>query len=76
RLLGEGSIGPVYRAKYADGKVFAVKKINPSLLDGGSPEEFSQIVTSTCKLRHPNIAEQTINLEHQSQNCIGNCSGY
>ncbi|XP_045829892.1 protein STRUBBELIG-RECEPTOR FAMILY 5-like isoform X2 [Trifolium pratense] len=57
RLLGEGSIGPVYRAKYADGKVFAVKKINPSLLDGGSPEEFSQIVTSICKLRHPNIAE-------------------
>ncbi|KAK2432217.1 STRUBBELIG-receptor family [Trifolium repens] len=57
RLLGEGSIGPVYRAKYADGKVFAVKKINPSLLDGGSPEEFSQIVTGICKLRHPNIAE-------------------
>ncbi|KAL9304604.1 hypothetical protein ACSQ67_021867 [Phaseolus vulgaris] len=26
RLLGEGSIGCVYRAKYADGKVLAVKK--------------------------------------------------
>jgi serine/threonine protein kinase len=38
-------------------QVFAVKKINPSLLDGGSPEEFSQIVTGICKLRHPNIAE-------------------
>jgi hypothetical protein len=24
RLLGEGSIGPVYRAKYADGKVLSV----------------------------------------------------
>ena len=57
RLLGEGSIGRVYRAKYADGKVLAVKKINPSLLDGGPPEEFSQIVSSIGKLHHPNIAE-------------------
>ncbi|RHN58228.1 putative protein kinase RLK-Pelle-LRR-V family [Medicago truncatula] len=57
RLLGEGSIGPVYRAKYADGKVLAVKKLNPSLIDEGSPEEFTQILSNMCKLRHPNIAE-------------------
>nr|XP_004488910.1 protein STRUBBELIG-RECEPTOR FAMILY 5-like isoform X2 [Cicer arietinum] len=57
RLLGEGSIGRVYRAKYADGKVLAVKKINPSLFDDGPPEEFSKIVSSISKLRHPNIAE-------------------
>ncbi|CAL5210455.1 unnamed protein product [Lathyrus oleraceus] len=57
RLLGEGNLGPVYRAKYADGKVLAVKKINPSFFDGGHPEEFSQIISSICKLRHPNIAE-------------------
>ncbi|KAK7254993.1 hypothetical protein RIF29_28392 [Crotalaria pallida] len=57
RLLGEGSIGRVYRAKYADGKVLAVKKINPSLLDGGHQEEFSLIISNISKLRHPNIAE-------------------
>ncbi|CAI8601504.1 unnamed protein product [Vicia faba] len=57
RLLGEGNLGPVYRAKYADGKVLAVKKINPSFFDGGRPEEFSQILSSISKLRHPNIAE-------------------
>ncbi|KAG4399413.1 hypothetical protein GLYMA_08G225900v4 [Glycine max] len=57
RLLGEGSIGCVYRAKYADGKVLAVKKINPSLLHGGPSEEFSQIVSRISKLHHPNIVE-------------------
>ncbi|KAL2321422.1 hypothetical protein Fmac_025801 [Flemingia macrophylla] len=57
RLLGEGSIGRVYRAKYADGKVFAVKKINPLLLHGGPPEEFSQIVTNISRIHHPNIVE-------------------
>ncbi|ESW07866.1 hypothetical protein PHAVU_010G165200 [Phaseolus vulgaris] len=57
RLLGEGSIGCVYRAKYADGKVLAVKKINPSLFEGGAPEEFSQIVSKLSKLHHPNIVE-------------------
>ncbi|XP_019448455.1 PREDICTED: protein STRUBBELIG-RECEPTOR FAMILY 5-like isoform X1 [Lupinus angustifolius] len=57
RLLGEGSIGCVYRAKYVDGKVLAVKKIKPSLLDGGHPEEFSQIVSNMGKLHHPNISE-------------------
>ncbi|KAK7381475.1 hypothetical protein VNO80_00018 [Phaseolus coccineus] len=57
RLLGEGSIGSVYRAKYADGKVLAVKKINPSLFQGGHSEEFSQIVSKLSKLHHPNIVE-------------------
>ncbi|XP_058767406.1 protein STRUBBELIG-RECEPTOR FAMILY 5-like isoform X2 [Vicia villosa] len=57
RLLGEGNLGPVYRAKYPDGKVLAVKKINPSFFDGARPEEFSQILSSISKLHHPNIAE-------------------
>ncbi|XP_027344843.1 protein STRUBBELIG-RECEPTOR FAMILY 5-like [Abrus precatorius] len=57
RLLGEGSIGRVYRAKYADGKVLAVKKIDPSLFHDGSPEEFSQIVSIIGKIHHQNIVE-------------------
>ncbi|XP_029129141.1 protein STRUBBELIG-RECEPTOR FAMILY 5-like isoform X2 [Cajanus cajan] len=57
RLLGEGSIGRVYRAKYADGKVLAVKQIKSSLFNGGPPEEFSHIVTNISRIHHPNIVE-------------------
>lgn len=38
-------------------QVLAVKKINPSLFEGGAPEEFSQIVSKLSKLHHPNIVE-------------------
>ncbi|KAJ6676000.1 hypothetical protein OIU85_012088 [Salix viminalis] len=57
RLIGEGSLGRVYRAKYPDGKVLAVKTIDLSLLQGAKPEDFSEIVTSISKVHHPNIAE-------------------
>ncbi|KAK9014438.1 hypothetical protein V6N11_005595 [Hibiscus sabdariffa] len=42
RLLGKGTIGCVYRAKYPDGK---------------KPDDFSKLVTNISKLHHPNIAE-------------------
>ncbi|KAI5563588.1 hypothetical protein BDE02_14G001300 [Populus trichocarpa] len=57
RLIGEGSLGRVYRAKYPDGKVLAVKTIDLSLLQGAKPEDFSEIVASISKVHHPNIAE-------------------
>ncbi|KAI4330219.1 hypothetical protein MLD38_028520 [Melastoma candidum] len=57
RLIGEGTIGRVYKAKYADGKVLAVKKIESSLFQGRKPEEFSEIVTKISALHHPNITE-------------------
>ncbi|KAM1240678.1 hypothetical protein ACFX15_045428 [Malus domestica] len=57
RLLGQGSIGRVYRAKYDDGKVLAVKKIDSSLFQGSPPQEFSNIVVNISKIRHANIAE-------------------
>lgn len=57
RLLGEGSIGRVYRAKYADGKVLAVKKIGSSLFQGSRQEEFTEIISHISKLHHQNIAE-------------------
>lgn len=56
RLIGEGSLGPVYRAKYPDGKVLAVKKIDSSLFQGAK-QEFSEIATSISKVHHQNIAE-------------------
>ncbi|TYK01151.1 protein STRUBBELIG-RECEPTOR FAMILY 5-like [Cucumis melo var. makuwa] len=57
RLLGEGTIGRVYKAKFGDGKVLAVKKIDSSVFQGRRTEEFSEVVTIISKLNHTNIAE-------------------
>ncbi|XP_068641574.1 protein STRUBBELIG-RECEPTOR FAMILY 6-like isoform X2 [Aristolochia californica] len=50
RLVGEGSIGCVYKAKFLDGKVLAVKKI-----DFESYQDFIEVVSNISKLQHPNI---------------------
>lgn len=55
-LIGEGSIGRVYRAVFDDGKVLAVKKIDSSVL-ANHPEDFTEIVASISKLHHPNVTE-------------------
>lgn len=70
RLLGQGSTGRVYRAKYADGKVLAVKKIDSSLFKGGRPEEFSEIVANISKLHHQNIAELVGYCSEQGHNML------
>ncbi|CAN6571057.1 unnamed protein product [Malus baccata var. baccata] len=44
RLHEQGTIGRVYRAKYSDGKVLAVKKNDSTLFQGLPPQEFSDIV--------------------------------
>ncbi|KAL6996171.1 Protein STRUBBELIG-REPTOR FAMILY 6 [Sarracenia purpurea var. burkii] len=56
-LVGEGSIGRVYRAQFDDGKVLAVKKINSSALPNHLSEDFMDIVSNISRLRHPNITE-------------------
>ncbi|XP_021720364.1 protein STRUBBELIG-RECEPTOR FAMILY 7-like [Chenopodium quinoa] len=55
-LIGEGSIGRVYRAQFDDGKVLAVKKIDSSVL-ANHPEDFTEVVASISKLHHPNVTE-------------------
>ncbi|XWS19205.1 hypothetical protein CRYUN_Cryun32bG0111100 [Craigia yunnanensis] len=70
RFLGEGTIGRVYRAKYPDGKVLAVKKIDSSLFQGQRPEGFSEIVTNISKLHHPNIAELVGYCSEQGHNML------
>ncbi|GAV78063.1 Pkinase domain-containing protein/LRRNT_2 domain-containing protein/LRR_6 domain-containing protein/LRR_8 domain-containing protein [Cephalotus follicularis] len=71
RLLGEGSIGRVYKAKYTDGKVLAVKKIDSSLFrSGGCTEEFSEIVTKISRVHHPNIAELVGYCSEQGHNML------
>ncbi|KAI7728153.1 hypothetical protein M8C21_013169, partial [Ambrosia artemisiifolia] len=56
-LVGEGSIGRVFRAQFEDGKVVAVKKINSSALSGDLSEKFIDIVSDIARLRHPNVTE-------------------
>ncbi|KAL5706095.1 hypothetical protein ACHQM5_024304 [Ranunculus cassubicifolius] len=70
RLLGEGSIGRVYRAKYPDGKVMAVKKIDSSLFQNGDPEDFSDITSNISKLHHPNIADLVGFCSEQGHNLL------
>ncbi|KAL6996074.1 hypothetical protein U1Q18_006210 [Sarracenia purpurea var. burkii] len=70
RLLGEGTIGRVYRAKYADGKVFAVKKIDSLLVQGRLGDDFTQMVSNISKLHHPNIAELVGYCSEQGQNML------
>lgn len=54
-LIGEGSVGRVFRAQLDDGKVVAVKKINLSALSNS--EDFLEIVSEISRLHHPNVVE-------------------
>ncbi|XP_062154410.1 protein STRUBBELIG-RECEPTOR FAMILY 7-like [Alnus glutinosa] len=56
-LLGEGTFGRVYRARFDDGKVLAVKKIDSSVLPNEFSEEFTEIVSNISQLHHQNVTE-------------------
>ncbi|PWZ17913.1 Protein STRUBBELIG-RECEPTOR FAMILY 8 [Zea mays] len=61
-LLGEGSLGRVYRAGFPNGKVLAVKKVDDSALlslYGGDQDAFLELVSNVSRLRHPNIVPLT-----------------
>ncbi|KFK38641.1 hypothetical protein AALP_AA3G141300 [Arabis alpina] len=70
RLIGEGNIGRVYKAKYQDGKKYAVKEIDSSLLGKGNLEEFSQIVSSISSIHHPNMAKLVGYCAEQGRNLL------
>ncbi|KAK2965453.1 hypothetical protein RJ640_008247 [Escallonia rubra] len=70
RLLGEGSLGRVYRAKCSDGKVLAAKKIDSTLFHGSREGEFPEIVANISKLHHQNIAELVGYCSDQGQNML------
>ncbi|KAG8057748.1 hypothetical protein GUJ93_ZPchr0002g23817 [Zizania palustris] len=55
RQLGQGTICRVFKAKYADGRVLAVKKLDPLSFSGSS--DFMDTVNGISKLRHGNISE-------------------
>ncbi|KAK7267354.1 hypothetical protein RIF29_20024 [Crotalaria pallida] len=54
-LLGEGSLGPVYRAEFPDNKVLAVKIINMAGLSFSEEEKFLDVICTAARLKHPNI---------------------
>ncbi|ONK75162.1 uncharacterized protein A4U43_C03F14000 [Asparagus officinalis] len=56
-LIGEGSIGRVYKAQFNDGKILAVKKVNSSALPNNSSEDFIDLVSDISRLHHPNLTE-------------------
>ncbi|KAJ4951785.1 hypothetical protein NE237_028617 [Protea cynaroides] len=56
-LIGEGSIGRVYRAQFDNGKALAVKKIDSSALPSQASEDFMEVVCNISQLCHPNVTE-------------------
>ncbi|KAG2656607.1 hypothetical protein PVAP13_1KG097300 [Panicum virgatum] len=58
-LLGEGSLGRVYKADFSNGKVLAVKKIDSAALSLQEEDNFLEAVSSMSRLRHPNIVPLT-----------------
>ncbi|XP_008803525.1 protein STRUBBELIG-RECEPTOR FAMILY 8-like [Phoenix dactylifera] len=54
-LVGEGSLGRVYRAEFSNGKVFAIKKIDSAALSLQEEDNFLEAVSNMSRLRHPNI---------------------
>ncbi|WVZ66706.1 hypothetical protein U9M48_015895 [Paspalum notatum var. saurae] len=56
-LIGEGSFGRVYKAKFGDQKVMAVKKINFSAFPSHPSDSFVELVANISRLNHPNLAE-------------------
>ena len=57
RFLGKGGMGEVYEAEHeALGQRFAIKLVNPELLeDGRSLERFREEAREGFRLNHPNI---------------------
>ncbi|GLT75192.1 hypothetical protein SLA2020_469340 [Shorea laevis] len=54
-LIGEGSLGRVYKAEFPTGKVMAVKKIDNAALSLQEEDNFLEAVSNMSRLRHPNI---------------------
>ncbi|GFY96277.1 STRUBBELIG-receptor family 2 [Actinidia rufa] len=54
-LLGEGSLGSVYKADFPNGQVMAVKNINTVTLSLHEEEQFLHVIWNAARLRHPNI---------------------
>ncbi|KAL4563005.1 hypothetical protein LXL04_027036 [Taraxacum kok-saghyz] len=54
-IIGEGSLGRVYKADFPNGKMMAVKKIDNAALSLQEEDNFVEAVSNMSRLRHPNI---------------------
>ncbi|KAK6149203.1 hypothetical protein DH2020_016728 [Rehmannia glutinosa] len=54
-LIGEGSLGSVYRAEFPDGTILAVKNIKTVPLSIIEEQQFYDVIRNASRLRHPNI---------------------
>ncbi|KAG6492604.1 hypothetical protein ZIOFF_047569 [Zingiber officinale] len=64
-LIREGTFGHVFKAEIDDGKILAVKKLNPKSLLSKSTGDFIDLVTNISLLHHTNLTE-----------LVGYCSEY
>ncbi|KAI3466542.1 hypothetical protein Pfo_023205 [Paulownia fortunei] len=54
-LVGEGSLGRVYRAEFPNGKIMAIKKVDNAALSLQEEDNFLEAISNMSRLRHPNI---------------------
>ncbi|EEF43813.1 Serine/threonine-protein kinase PBS1, putative [Ricinus communis] len=54
-IIGEGSLGRVYRGEFSNGKIMAIKKIDNAALSLQEEDNFLEAVSNMSRLRHPNI---------------------
>ncbi|CAN6552711.1 unnamed protein product [Malus baccata var. baccata] len=54
-LIGEGSLGRVYRAEFPNGKIMAIKKIDNAALSLQEEDNFLEAISNMSRLRHQNI---------------------
>ncbi|KAK8953922.1 Protein STRUBBELIG-RECEPTOR FAMILY 8 [Platanthera zijinensis] len=54
-LIGEGSLGRVYRGEFSNGKILAVKKLDGAALSLQDEDVFLEAVSNISHLRHPNV---------------------
>ncbi|KAK4386721.1 protein STRUBBELIG-RECEPTOR FAMILY 8 [Sesamum angolense] len=54
-LIGEGSLGRVYRADFPNGKIMALKKVDSAALSLQEEDNFLEAISNMSRLRHPNI---------------------
>ncbi|KAJ7946334.1 Strubbelig-receptor family protein [Quillaja saponaria] len=54
-IIGEGSLGRVYKSEFPNGKVMAIKKIDNAALSLLEEDNFLEAVSNMSRLRHPNV---------------------
>ncbi|XP_030971468.1 protein STRUBBELIG-RECEPTOR FAMILY 8 isoform X2 [Quercus lobata] len=54
-LIGEGSLGRVYKAEFTNGKIMAIKKIDNAALSLQEEDNFLEAISNMSHLRHPNV---------------------